>query len=147
MSHASVPEWLLVGEQRNTTVDQLQTFIADAIERLQLTTTVTPGTKDNPVIVVYHGRCNVDSDGPVEVCLALDPATEVIVGELPAGTNLRRQDAHREVRVTLTKGQLVYPDILAAYDHLERHIAASSETPSGPPRECYFTDIHAAKPD
>ena len=134
-------------EQRNTTVDQLPTFIADAIERLQSTTTVTPGTKDNPVIVVYHGRVNVDSDGPVEVCLALDPATEVTVGELPAGTNLRRQDPQREVRVTLTKGQLVYPDILAAYDHLERHIAAQRGTPSGPPREYYFADIHAAKPD
>ena len=146
VSHASSPERLVVSEQRNTTVDQLPAFIADAIERLRSTTGITPDA-ESPVMVIYHGRVNIDSDGPVEVCLALHPASELAVSDLTAGTNMRREDAQREVRITLTKTQVVYPDILAAYDHLERHIAARSETAAGPPREYYFADLHAAKPD
>jgi DNA-binding transcriptional MerR regulator len=147
VAYRSVPQLLLLTEKRSVAVHRLPAFIAEAIGRLQPLTTTRAGTPDNPVVVIYHGRVNADSDGPVEVCLALEPDAPLEPRRLPTGVNHRRQDAHREAFVTLTKRQLVYPDILAAYDQIAARIIADGETTAGPPREYYFTDIRSAKPE
>lgn len=146
-AYRHAPAQMLLTAQSATTVEQLPGFIAATITRLAPLSTTVPGTPDHPVIVIYHGRVNVDSDGPVEVCLTL-PADQPINPEhLPPAVNLRLQPAQREAFTTLTKRQLVYPDVLAAYDQLETRIHADGRKPAGPPREYYFTDIHVARPD
>ncbi len=99
--------------------------------------------------MIYHGRVNHDSDGPVEVCLAVAPADLPSVASLnlPPGINLRREAAHPELSVTLTKRQVVYPDILAAHDLVEATANNDNRPITAPPREHYFTDLFAAGPD
>ena len=138
-----VPELLLLTEQRNIAAHQLPTYIGEAIRRLSQLTPRTPRTADTPVLAIYHGRVNEDSDGPVETCLVLDPRDlpSLVSLNLPPGTNLRREAAHPEPSVTLTKRQVVSPNILAAYDLVEATATIDNRPTTAPPREHYFTDF------
>ena len=93
--------------------------------------------------VIYHGKVDADSDGPVEICV---PFT----GQIEAGEGMvvRLEPTHKEAYVTITKAQLAFPDILAAYDAVACHLDddASKEI-SGPPRELYFADWNAIADD
>lgn len=95
-----------------------------------------------PGFVVYHGEVNHDSDGPVEVCLPIDPAA---AEKVDAPT--REEPAHREAYVRITKAQVAFPQILSAYEAVACHLAAQDVAASAPPREVYFTDLMAAGPD
>lgn len=92
--------------------------------------------------VVYHGEVNVDSDGPVEVCVPY-------VGEVkPRGeVRLRLEPVHTEAFTRITKAQVAFPGILGAYEAVEKWAAQNGRSPSGPPREVYFADWDAAQED
>ena len=94
------------------------------------------------MLVVYHGEVNEDSDGPVEVCIPV--GLEQPVSE---ATAMRREPAHNEAYVRITKAQVEYPQILSAYDAVAQWITAQGRSVTGSPREVYFTDWDAAGPN
>ncbi|WP_425506610.1 MerR family transcriptional regulator [Streptomyces rectiverticillatus] len=91
--------------------------------------------------VVYHGQVNDDSDGPVEVCVPIDPARAAVT---EVTTAVRTEPAHREVYTTLTKAQVEYPQILSAYDAVYRWVEENDGREAGPGREVYFADWMSA---
>src|SRR5262249_39573820 len=94
-----------------------------------------------PAYAIYHGEVNQESDGPVEVCVPINP---------PQGPStqvpMRREPAHREAYVRITKAQVQYPQILSAFDAVAEWLTAHDMSASAPPREIYFTDFMAAGP-
>jgi hypothetical protein len=88
--------------------------------------------------VIYHGEVNLDSDGPVEVCLPI-PARG-----LASDAAMRLEPAHREAYVRIRKAQVEYPQILSAFDAVAQWLATRELTSSAPPREIYFADFNAA---
>jgi DNA-binding transcriptional MerR regulator len=133
----AVPEQLVLTEQRHVHIEQLASFIEAATIRL-LKAAVRYGGALGPMFAVYHGEVNLDSDGPVEVCLPIPeqpPSPEAA---------MRREPAHREAYVRLRKAQVEYPQILSAFDAVAQWISTHALTSSAPPREVYFADFHAA---
>jgi hypothetical protein len=59
---------------------------------------------------------------------------------------MRREPAHREAYVRITKAQVAYPQILSAYDAVAQWLGARGLNSAGPPREVYFADFNAAGP-
>jgi hypothetical protein len=95
-----------------------------------------------PPFVVYHGEVNLDSDGPVEVCLPVDPSAADKI-DAPS----RTEPAHREAYVRVVKAQVVFPQILSAFEQVAAWTAEQGLTASAAPREVYFTDWNAAGPE
>jgi DNA-binding transcriptional MerR regulator len=135
-----VPEQLVLTEQRHVLVPDLSPWLGEAIGRLAGTAGRFGGVAA-PVFVIYHGEVNQDSDGPVEVCVPIGlqngPSTEV---------PMRREGAHREAYVRITKAQVEYPQILSAFDAVSQWLESNGVSSSGPPREIYFTDFMSAQP-
>jgi effector-binding domain-containing protein len=135
-----VPEQLLLTEQRHVQVTELPNWLPAAMQRLVTSSQGYGGAAGAP-FVVYHGAVNEDSDGPVEVCVPVSRAHEAAT-DVP----MRREPAHREAYVRLTKAQVAYPQILAAYDAVAQWISAHGHSGTGSPREVYFADWGAAGP-
>ena len=136
-----VPEQLVLTEQRHTTVEGLSSWIGDATMRLWKTADQHGGVA-GPMFVIYHGEVNQDSDGPVEVCLPIGLGQE---GVTEAAT--RKEPAHREAYVRITKAQVAFPQILSAYDAVAQWLNERGAQPAAPPREVYFADWDAAGPN
>ena len=56
------------------------------------------------------------------------------------------RDAHREAYLRLTKAQVAFPQIASAYDHVSAWVTSPGLTLAGHPREIYFGDFAAARP-
>jgi effector-binding domain-containing protein len=87
--------------------------------------------------VVFYGEVNEDSDGPVEVCTPIDAAQEGASSQVA----MRREPAHREAYIRVTKAQYVFPQILTAYDAVEQWINVRGLTCAGPSREVYLRGV------
>ncbi|MEV4616483.1 MerR family transcriptional regulator [Kitasatospora sp. NPDC049258] len=135
-----VPEQLVLTERRHVRPEELPTWIPTACERLFAAAEALGGVFGAP-FVVYHGEVNDDSDGPAEVCVPVDPARAAEVGA--AG---RIEPAHREAYTTITKAQVVYPQILSAYDAVFQWAKEHDEAVTAGPREVYFVNWDAAAP-
>lgn len=135
-----VPEQVVLTEQRHVQVGELSDWLLDARDRL-LNSAENYGGPAGATFVVYYGEVNDDSDGPVEVCVPLHADEDVW-----AGSAVRREPAHREAYVTLTKAQVEYPQILSAYDAVGRWVTANGFHTTGSPREVYFGDWDHAGP-
>ena len=135
-----VPEQLVLTEQRHVRVTELPHWLPAAMQRLATSAQGYGGVAGAP-FVVYHGAVNEDSDGPVEVCVPVSRTQEAATDGA-----LRREPAHREAYVRLTKAQVAYPQILSAYDAVAQWIGAHGRSGTGSPREVYFTDWGAAGP-
>jgi len=135
-----VPEQVVLTEQRHVLVNDLQTWLPEAFGRL-MASAGRLGGPSGAAFVVYHGEVNQESDGPVEVCVPVNP---------PQGTAVdaptRKEPAHHEAYVRITKAQVQYPQILSAFDAVGEWISAEGLSASAPPREIYFTDFMAAAP-
>jgi hypothetical protein len=59
--------------------------------------------------VVYYGEINGDNDGPAGACVPIDPARA-----RAQDPGVRREPAHREAYVRLTKAQVAFPQIASA---------------------------------
>lgn len=136
-----IPAQTVLTEQRHITPEELPTWIGEAVMRL-IDASEPAGGPSAEYFVVYHGEVNHDSDGPVEVCVPIDPAR---AAEL--GVPTREEPAHREAYLRITKAQVQFPQILSAFDAVSRWIAANGHTASLSPREVYFGDWHQAGPD
>jgi hypothetical protein len=104
-----VPEQLVLTEQRHVQVGDLPDWIDAAMRRLGGAAQGHGGVVGAP-FVVYHGEVTEDSDGPVEVCIPIDPARTT------HDAAIRHEPAHREAYTTIEKAQVEYPQILSAYD-------------------------------
>jgi DNA-binding transcriptional MerR regulator len=135
-----VPAQSVLTEQRHLTVGDLEGWITAALGRL-LTSAGAAGGPTGAPFVVYHGEVNEESDGPVEACVPIDPSRAEL-----AGSATRTEPAHREAYARITKAQVGYPEILAAYEAVAHWIAANGERHDGSPREVYFTDWATAAP-
>jgi DNA-binding transcriptional MerR regulator len=138
-----VPGQLVLTEQRYLRITELKRWLPDAMCKLA-DAACQYGGVDSELFVIYHGEVNEDSDGPVEACAPVAPATD-----LPAHVSARREPAHREAYVTITKAQLEFPQILSAYDVVADWVSSVGLAYAGPPREVYLcdVDIPAAAPE
>ena len=137
-----VPEQHVLTEQRHTTVQDLPDWIRDATHRLYdaaAALRLSPGAS----FVIYHGEVNEDSDGPVEVCVPFESRGDL---EL-SGQAHRVEPAHREAYTRITTAQVEFPQILSAYEAVERWMSDNGRAPGGPPREVYIADFSTIGPD
>jgi DNA-binding transcriptional MerR regulator len=134
-----IPEQVVLAAQRHVLVPELPDWIEAAGTRL-LDAADTHGGVAGPMFVIYHGEVSEDSDGPVEVCIPVraEPRN--------GGDVLRREPAHREAYVRITKADVAYPQILSAYQAVEQWIRTQAKTAAGSPREVYFADWDASAP-
>lgn len=129
-----VAEQTVLTEQAYVSAPGLTEWIVAAGLR-QLEAAAAIGGQTGPRLVIYHGEVNEDSDGPVEEATPISPDR---AGNATMAT--RVEPAHREAYVTVTRAQVRYPDILSAYDAVERWLAENHGVTAGPPREVYFAD-------
>ncbi|WP_367135580.1 MerR family transcriptional regulator [Saccharothrix sp. HUAS TT1] len=135
-----VPEQVVLTEQRHLLQPELDGWIGAAADRLAKAAEAHGGVA-GPMFVVYHGEVNEDSDGPVEACVP------VRADAPPSGVAARVEPAHREAYARLTKAQVVFPQILSAYDAVAAWIKENGHSIHDAPREVYFADWAAAGPD
>jgi DNA-binding transcriptional MerR regulator len=130
-----VPEQLVLTEHRHVMPEELPGWYRATMDRLVGDARAYGGVA-GPTFVVFHGEVNLDSDGPVEVCVPVDP------GLTPdPGSAARREPAHREAYVRLRKAQVQYPQILSAFDAVAEWMVSRGLRGAGSPREIYFTGL------
>ncbi|MEQ4206498.1 MerR family transcriptional regulator [Actinopolymorpha sp. B9G3] len=142
-----VPDQLVLTECRHLRLEELESWLTATKVRLSAVAQDNGGMT-GPLFVIFHGAVNDDSDGPVEVCVPVR-GTLGRDGALPAdGPTAREEPAHREAYVRVTKAQFDMPQILSAYDAVERWMTARKRTCAGSPREVYLpgVDVAAAAP-
>ncbi|WP_033439702.1 MerR family transcriptional regulator [Saccharothrix sp. NRRL B-16314] len=139
-----VPEQVVLTEQRHVLQPGLVDWIGDAMTRLETAARAYGGISAAP-FVVYHGEVNEDSDGPVEACVPINPPADW--GDGPSTTAYRVEPAHREAYVRLTKAQVVFPQILSAYDAVAAWLKENDFAIADSPREVYFESMGDAGPD
>ena len=129
-----VPEQQVLTEQRHLTVAGLPDFISGALGRLYAKAEEL-GLHAGSSMVIYHGEVNEDSDGPVEVCVPVS-------GDADLASHSRRiEPAHREAYTEITVAQVAFPQILSAYDAVERWVGENGREITGSPREVYVDDF------
>jgi hypothetical protein len=135
-----VPEQLVLTEQRNLRTAELAGWLRAAMDRLGKTAQAYGGLAGS-WFVVYHGPLNDESEVPVEVCAPIGLAHEESVAAA-----MRREPAHREAYVRLTKAQVAFPQIQSAFAAVERWARSQRLEIAGPAREVYFADFVSARP-
>lgn len=137
-----VPEQLVLTEKRRLGIDELESWVGAAQERL-IRSARQCGGVTGPIFRIFRGVVSEDSEDYVEVCVPVDPDHRV-----PVGAVTRVEPAHREVYVTLSKAQFEYPQVLTGYRTLEQWICDKSLGSAGAPREVYRAgvDVDRAAP-
>ena len=136
-----VPEQVVLSEQRHVRAPELATWLEMAFGRLVAAAGAYGGVAGHP-FAVYLGEVNVDSDGPVEVCVPIPPSS---AGEEPPGA--RVEPAHDEAFLRVRRAQVEYPQILSAFDAVLQWADDQGVPAVGPPREIYFAEFGAAAPE
>ncbi len=129
-----VPEQTVISQQRHVLADSLPAFIDEAMTHLYGLAGPSADPAGSP-FVIYRGQVNMDSDGPVEVCI---PVTSDVSPD--SETTVRTEPAHREAYTRITKSQVEFPRILEAYDAVESWADEADRTIADSPREVYFVD-------
>jgi DNA-binding transcriptional MerR regulator len=142
-----MPERMLLSIQRHVNADEITAFTTDLVLRIgDGKTPALPGIEGAP-FVIYYGQVDDDNDGPVEFCRAV-PAeqAEQIAARFP-DLILRREPAHREFYVRLTKSQVGPVDSIRAFRALEQWAAQHGENVTGAPRTIFFANPITAEHD
>ena len=138
-----VAEQLVLTECSRVRREELEGWAEEVKQRLT-TSARAYGGQSAELFVVFHGPVTKDNDGPVEVCV---PIRFAPVTHDDAAT--RREPAHRVAYTTITKAQFEMPQILLAYEAVQRWINDQGLIRTGPGREVYLAgvDIDAADLD
>ncbi|WP_427920720.1 MerR family transcriptional regulator [Streptomyces sp. cg40] len=145
-----VPQQVLITETRHTLADELPAWIGASLGRLEAAAEECGGVSGSP-FVVYHAEVSTESDGPAESCVPV--ADEAAARAWAARQNRARQTAvrveppRRLAYTRITKAQVAHPQILAAFEAVERWVAAEGLRYAGPCREVYFAEWSAAGPE
>lgn len=135
-----VPEQRVLSELRHTTVEGLTDWMGAALGRLHGAATEL-GLQAGSSFVIFDGQVDEDSDGPVEVCVPVAGDADL------CGQPIRVEAAHREAYTEITKAQVGFPQILSAYDAVERWVVEHGRQIVDPPREIYVDDFIHLGPD
>jgi DNA-binding transcriptional MerR regulator len=141
---------VLLTQSRHTLADELPTWIGASLGRLEEGAEACGGSTGAP-FVVYHSEVSLESDGPAESCVPVadEAAARAWAAEhgRPWETKVRVEPAGRLVYTRISKAQVAHPQILAAFEAVERWIAGHGLEVTGPCREIYFADWDAAGPE
>jgi len=74
-------------------------------------------------LIIFHGEVSEDSDGPVEICVPIEP-----VRPLPDTVAVRTELEHREAYVPIPPAQFAVPQILSTYDAIVAWAAENDVT-------------------
>ncbi|WP_437048180.1 MerR family transcriptional regulator [Streptomyces sp. enrichment culture] len=144
-----VPAQVLITESRHLLAEELPSWIGAALGRLETAAGECGGVAGVP-FVAYHAEVSTESDGPAEACVPVADEAAARAWAAGAGrargTTVRVQPALRLARTRITKAQVAHPQILAAFEAVERWMEGRGLTPTGPCREVYFADWEAAGP-
>ncbi|HTJ40175.1 MAG TPA: MerR family transcriptional regulator [Dactylosporangium sp.] len=136
-----VPQQTVLTQHRHVRVQDLPAWIDASIGRLLKAAAGHGDGMVGPCFIIYHGEVNEESDGPVEICLPVEPdphrALDVAV---------RVEPAHREAYTRITKAQVAFPQILSAFDAVRAWTEREQIAATGSPREVYFADFANAAP-
>ncbi|GGO47506.1 MerR family transcriptional regulator [Streptomyces lasiicapitis] len=145
-----VPEAFVLVERRHVFTDELPAWIDASLARLERAAMESCGGVAAAPFVIYHAEVTEDSDGPAEVCVPVaDPAAaRAWAAEQGRKWDVRArvEPAHRLAYTRITKAQVVYPQIIGAYDAVEAWLEREGLTSTGPCREVYFAEWDAAGP-
>ncbi|MGQ5596102.1 MerR family transcriptional regulator [Streptomyces sp. ESR1.13] len=145
-----VPEQVVLSESRHVLADELPTWIAASLGRLEEAARDCGGVTAAP-FVVYHADVSAESDGPAESCVPVADEAAARAWSEERGrtrrTRVRVEPAGRLAYTRITKAQVAFPQILAAFGAVEEWIAGQGLTVTGPCREVYFADWDAAGPE
>ncbi|MGY1498629.1 MerR family transcriptional regulator [Streptomyces sp. QTS52] len=145
-----VPERVVLTETRHTLADELPAWIGASLGRLEAGARECGGVTAAP-FVVYHSEVSMESDGPAESCVPVADEAAARAWAKAHGrareTAVRVEPARRLAFTRITKAQVAHPQILAAFEAVERWLAGQGLEPAGPCREVYFADWEAAGPD
>ncbi|WP_338897669.1 MerR family transcriptional regulator [Streptomyces sp. TG1A-60] len=141
---------VLLTQSRHTLADELPEWIGASLGRLEEGAAACGGTTGAP-FVVYHSEVSMESDGPAESCVPVADRAAARLWAAKHGrawsTRVRVEPAGRLVYTRITKAQVAHPQILAAFEAVERWIAEQGLEVVGPCREIYFADWAAAGPE
>ncbi|WP_369217105.1 MerR family transcriptional regulator [Streptomyces flavofungini] len=146
-----VPERYVLSETRHVSAHELPAWIGGSAERLERAAEERCGGLAAPHFVVYHADVSEESDGPAESCVPVVDADAARAWAADQGratdAKVRVEPAHRLAYTRITKAQVAYPQIIAAFDAVEAWAAEQGLSLAGPCREVYFTDWPSAGPE
>jgi DNA-binding transcriptional MerR regulator len=126
-----VPEQLVLSELRHVRIQEMEAWFDAAHPALQQQAE-SYGGASGPPYRIFHGAVSEDSDGPVELCV-------------PVARGGQRVPAGREAYVRVKRSQFEFPQIMSAYDAVERWMRDQDRTCAGPPREIYVAGLGYAE--
>lgn len=129
-----VPETSYLYVTRHVTGPELPEYIGRSSQILRDRSALYGGVH-GPLTAVFHGLVDMDSDGPVDICIPIRIDQEPLDGDL-----IRKEAAHTQAYATLVKRQVEFPQILRFYHAIRRWIDAEGHEISGSPREIYLAD-------
>jgi DNA-binding transcriptional MerR regulator len=136
----------LLSVLRHVHADELADFAGSTLTCLHEAAPGLCGIEGVPFLI-YHGAVSSDSDGPVEVCRPVpQPAGDGTLPDLP-GVVVRREAAHREAYVRLTRGESSEAVAVTVLEVLWRWIDEHGEEAAGNPRTVFFADMRTAGDD
>ncbi|OIJ69924.1 MerR family transcriptional regulator [Streptomyces mangrovisoli] len=142
-----VPAQVVITEKRHTLADELPAWIGASLGRLEAAARECGGVTGAP-FVAYHAEVSMESDGPAESCVPVADEAAARAWAERSGrawqTAVRVEPARRLAYTRITKAQVAHPQILAAFEAVERWVAAQGLAYDGPCREVYFADWDAA---
>jgi DNA-binding transcriptional MerR regulator len=145
-----VPEQVVISETRHTLQPELPPWIGASLGRLEAAAAECGGIAGSP-FVLYHSEVSMESDGPAESCV---PVTDAAAARAwaeqhgrPWELTVRVEPSQRLAYTRITKAQVAYPQILAAFEAVEEWLRRQGLQQAGPCREIYFTDWGAAGPE
>jgi DNA-binding transcriptional MerR regulator len=146
-----VPEQYFISESRHLLAEELPVWIGASTHRLQEAAERECGGVAGSPVVVYHSDVTQDSDGPAEACVPVRDAAAARAWAESAGRQRnitsRVEPAHRLAYTRITKAQVSFPQILAAFEAVEAWVAREGLEVTGPCREVYFVEWDATGPE
>ncbi|MCX4666381.1 MerR family transcriptional regulator [Streptomyces sp. NBC_01381] len=146
-----VPEQYVISETRHLLAEELPVWIDASLGRLEEAAEAECGGAADAPLVIYHSDVTQDSDGPAEACVPVRDAAAARAWAQTAGrqrgAESRVEPAHRLAFTRITKAQVSYPQILAAFQAVEEWIAREGLKITGPSREIYFAEWETTGPD
>lgn len=142
----AIPERTLLSINRHLHAGETDAFFEDAFTRLRSAGPGMQGIAGCPFLVFY-GEVSDDSDGPLELCRPVAPATTADSAPVMADMQFRVEPAHDEVYIRLSMKEIGWPAMAPAVDALEAWVREQRREPAGALRQVLIADQRTAAPD